>query len=284
MKRGVKQSIIIIFVLTIVISTILLVKWLLRVKPTCFDQIKNGNEEGIDCGSACNKSCPQEKPEAEALKIRDFQVVEGDGIKCDLVAIIENPNSALGGQHIPYTMTWGSMQKNGEFYIYPGERERYIAEINLPCQKGVTPQIEVKEPSNWQLFREFEKPNLEIITSKSFDPKESNVSEDSYEFFSITGTTINKSPFDLKEIEVYVIIKNSSGKILGINRTTINSILVNEKRDFRLFWTHSFNKEDGSYKFFTTSNLFDSENFMRAFGAGSYQTKDIDASRNPLDF
>ena len=175
------------------------------------------------------------------------------------------------------------MQKNGEFYIYPGEGERYIAEINLPCQKGVTPSITIGDPSEWQFFKEFEKPTLEITNSESHDPSQATVANESYEFFAITGTTINKSPFDLKEIEIYVILKNPTGKIIGVNRTTINSILANEKRDFRLFWTHSFGKEEGSYKFFTTSNLFSSENFMRTFGAGSYQSKDIDANRNPFE-
>ncbi len=263
MKRSVKQIIILVFVTATVVGIVFAVKWLLRVKPTCFDNIQNQNEEGVDCGSVCNKSCPTPKPTAIPLTVKDFQVVEGDGVKCDLVATIENPNNSLGGQHATYTMTWGSLQKKGDFYIYPGERERYVAEINLPCQKGVDPTMQIADPPNWQFFKQFEKPILEITDSATHAPSETN------EFFDITGTTINKSPFDLKEIEIYAIVKSPSGKIIAVNKTTINSILVNEKRDFRLFWTHTFPQEEGSYKFYTTSNLFGSDNIMRSFGAQS---------------
>lgn len=236
------------------------IAWLLRTKPTCFDGLKNGEEEGVDCGGVCGVSCPTQKPDAKPVTVRSIQVVQG-GDKCDIVAMVNNSNGSLGAQHIPYNLQWGTVQKQGEFYIYPSE-ERYLAEMNLPCQGSENPQLEIKEPPEWKLFTGFEKPSLEISNSQFSYP------ENSYEFAEVSGIVTNHSPFDLKEVQIYAVIKDSTGSITAINRTTVNSITVGEKREFRIFWTHPFAK-NGTGSFYTTSNLFNSENFIKTYSADS---------------
>jgi|GEM_PF-1642358 len=260
MKRIVKQLIIIISVLAVLTGIVWGTKWLLRVRPTCFDGIKNGEEEEIDCGIACGVICPEKKPEAKSLMLKSVQAVQGGG-KCDIVGIVSNPNSTLGAEHIPYTIKWGTIEKQGEFYVYPSE-ERYLADVNLPCQSSGTPQLEIKDPPRWDFFKGYEKPNLEISNFKFTYP------DDSYEFAEVTGIVINQSPFDLKEVEIYAIVKDSAGNITAINHTTVNGIFVGEKREFRIFWTHSFPK-NGTGSFFITSNLFNSENFIKTYSAES---------------
>lgn len=234
--------------------------WLTRTKPTCFDGVKNGEEEGVDCGGACGVSCPTQKPDAKPVMVKNLQVVQG-GDKCDVVATINNPNGSLGAQHVPYSLSWGSVQKQGEFFIYPSE-ERYIAEMNLPCQPTGQLQLEVKDPPEWKFFTGYEKPNLEISDSK-FD-----YLENSYEYAQVSGIVTNHSPFDLKEIQIYAIVRDSAGQVAAINRTTVNSLSVGEKREFRIFWTHPFAK-NGAGSFYTTSNLFDSANFIKSYSAES---------------
>lgn len=260
MKRIVKQIIIILVVLLFLGSAVLGIAWLMRTKPTCFDGLKNGEEEGVDCGGSCGVSCPTPKPDAKALIVKSLQVAQG-GTKCDIVASINNPNGTLGAEHIPYTLKWGTVQKQGEFYIYPSE-ERYLAEMNLPCQTDQNPQLEVKDPPEWKFFTGFEKPNLEISNSQFSYP------ENSYEFAEVNGTVTNHSPFDLKEIQIYAVIKDNTGNVTAINKTTVNSIAVGEKRDFKIFWTHPFPK-NGTGSFYTTSNLFNSQNFVKTYSADS---------------
>lgn len=260
MKRIVKQLIIIFIVLLFLGGAALGIIWLMKVKPTCFDGIKNGEEEGTDCGGVCGVSCPTPKPEAKNLIVKSLQVAEG-GSKCDVVALINNPNGSLGAESIPYVLKWGSIEKRGEFFIYPSE-ERYLAEMNIPCQPGLSPQLEVNDPPEWKFFTGFEKPNLEISNSHF------NFPDDSYQFAEVTGILTNHSPFDLKEVQVYAIIKDTSGTVTAINRTTVNSIAVGEKREFRIFWTHSFPK-NGTGSFYTTSNLFNSQNFIKTYSADS---------------
>lgn len=261
MKRIVKQILIVIIVLASISILVFGVIWLLRVRPGCFDGTQNGQEEGVDCGSVCNVSCPTQKPQAIPLKAKSVQIAEGAG-KCDIIVDIENPNDSLGAEKIPYEIFWGTIRNKGEFFIYPSE-SRYVAEMNLPCQTGQNPDVKIGQPANWEFLRaDYRKPNLEISDSKF------NYPENSYEFAEVTGMVTNKSPFDLKEVEIYAIIKDSSGNVIAISRTTVNSLLVNEKREFRIFWTHPFAK-DGTGSFFTTSNLFSSDNFLKTMGAES---------------
>ncbi|MFH1183150.1 MAG: FxLYD domain-containing protein [Candidatus Moraniibacteriota bacterium] len=261
MKRIIKQILIVVIVFAAISALAVGVIWLLRVRPNCFDGIQNGQEEGVDCGSVCNVSCPTKKPTALPIKAKSVQIAQG-GDKCDIIVDVENPNDSLGAERIPYDIVWGTIRKKGEFYIYPSE-SRYIAEMNLLCQQGQNPDVKIGQPANWEFLRaDYRKPNLEISDSKF------NYPENSYEFAEVTGMVTNKSPFDLKEVEIYAVIKDGSGNIIAISKTTVNSLLVNEKREFRIFWTHQFAK-NGTGSFFTTSNLFNSDNFLKAMGAES---------------
>ncbi|MBM3255930.1 MAG: hypothetical protein FJZ04_00450 [Candidatus Moranbacteria bacterium] len=259
--RRVYKQILIIFTVILFLSAITYgIVWLIQVEPTCFDKIQNGEEEGIDCGAVCGNTCEKiVKP--MPLRVSKSQVIQG-GAKCDFVAVVTNPNASSGAQNIPYELRWGEASKKGEFYIYPSE-ERYIAEVNLPCQAGTNWEFKLGEPSKWEILKGYTgKPNLQISNAKF------QYLDNSLEFAETTGIITNKSSFDLKTIEIYSIIKNAAGEVIAANKTNLNSLPVSQKREFRIFWTHSFPK-GGINSFYLTTNLFDSENFLRTYDAES---------------
>jgi hypothetical protein len=258
--RRIYKQILIVFAVIVFFSVMTYgIIWLTRAKPTCFDKIQNGEEEGIDCGAVCGNTC-EKKAKPLPLQLKEARIVQG-GSKCDLTAIVNNPNNSIGAQHVPYQLSWGNINKKGEFYIYPSE-ERYIAEVNLPCQANNSPELKIEDPAKWEYLKGYtEKPNLQISNAK-FQYL------DGPEFAESLGIITNKSPFDLKTIEIYSIIKDSSNKIVAVNKTNINSLPVNEKREFRMFWTHNFPK-GGVNNFYLTTNLFDSENFLKTYDAES---------------
>lgn len=261
MRRIYKQIIIIVAVIVVIAGTILGVQWLTQKTPTCFDGIQNGEEEGADCGAVCGNNC-NKRPTPNPVTLENFKVVEGGG-KCDLVALVSNPNVSFGAKNIPYRISWGSFSRNSGFYIYPSE-ERFVAEINVPCQPNQTPQIQIdNSATEWKYLKGFsEKPNIEISDAKFA------YTGGQYDFSSAEGLATNKSPFDLKEVEIFAIVKNSSGETVAINKTTINSLLVGQRREFRIFWTHPFPK-GGVNSFYVTTNLFNTDNFIKLYGAES---------------
>ena len=57
--------------------------------PTCSDGVQNGDEEGVDCGGACDRVCSFQAVDPIVLWERFFEV--GPGVY-NTVALIENPN------------------------------------------------------------------------------------------------------------------------------------------------------------------------------------------------
>ncbi len=259
MRRIFKQLLIITVFLLFLGSLAGLIWWLSQKKPTCFDGLQNGTEEGIDCGLACGNSCGPKTDPISPIALDKIQVIFSGG-KCDIATKIINPNSSYGAQHIPYQITWGGFSKKGEFYIFPSE-ERFLIDANIPCDSTQSPKVEIGSPSEWKYFRGFEKPNLEMSNS-------SFTYTDGPDFAEAKGIITNKSPFDLKEIEVYAIIKSSKEEIIAINKTTINSLMHGENREFRVFWTRPF-PLGGISSFYTTANIFGSDNFLKIYGAES---------------
>ena len=59
-------------------------------KPsTCSDGVRNGIEEGIDCGGSCVRVCPFQTSEAQIVWARGFEI--SDGVY-NLAAVVKNPN------------------------------------------------------------------------------------------------------------------------------------------------------------------------------------------------
>jgi len=267
MSRLLKQIIIIIVFFLIIGVIVGGFIYLGRDKSSCFDGIKNGNEEGIDCGEACAKSCPILIPEAKELKAVNIQAIKS-GDTCDIIATIDNPNLSLGGQKIPYSIEWGSAIDKGTFYIFPNET-RYLLSFKQSCQEGKKLSVNIGSPAEWELFKNYEKPRLDI-TNRNFQYLQNN-----YEFAEVTGIVVNNSPFDLVEIEVYAVLRANNNEVVGVNKTTVNSILIGERREFRMVWNDSLPGKVAKIEIFTTSNLFNSHNFMQQQGITSSLEGDV---------
>ncbi|TAJ14585.1 hypothetical protein EPO56_01930 [Patescibacteria group bacterium] len=90
--------------------------------PTCFDGIKNQDEQGIDCDGSCNLVC--EAPRISAQWARSVQVAPG---VYHAVAMIRNPESGAGTQALPYTFQLFDekniliAERRGVTFLKPGE-------------------------------------------------------------------------------------------------------------------------------------------------------------------
>ena len=73
--------------------------------PTCFDGVRNQEEEGVDCGGSCALMC--EAPTVSALWARSVKVAAG---VYHAVAMVRNPSTTAGTESLPY-----------KFYLYDAE-------------------------------------------------------------------------------------------------------------------------------------------------------------------
>lgn len=69
--------------------------------PSCFDNSKNGDERGVDCGGSCMRICSLDVREPEVLWSKSFKIIEG---QYNAVAYVENPNNAEGTAVLSYVL------------------------------------------------------------------------------------------------------------------------------------------------------------------------------------
>ena len=102
----------------------------LVTKATCTDGIKNGKEEGLDCGAlACGKACEPAIMPISIISSQFLEIGQGD---YDFVAQVSNPNVSYGASRIEYSL--GS--NSGFFYILPGQT-KYIIDTPVKLNQEV---------------------------------------------------------------------------------------------------------------------------------------------------
>lgn len=115
------------------------------VSPTCFDQMQNGEEHGLDCGGTCARYCRFEIFAPKVLWVSPFQIMKG---QYNIVAYVENANREVGTKSLPYTMTLAdaegtitersgitTMPPNGTYPIFEG---RVMTGDRIPTTATIT--------------------------------------------------------------------------------------------------------------------------------------------------
>ena len=83
----------ILVIFTVIVGIFYLIYSGLFIKqPTCFDGVRNGAEEGLDCGGNCNLVCAFSATESNVFWSRSFRIVDG---VYNVMALVENPNFDL---------------------------------------------------------------------------------------------------------------------------------------------------------------------------------------------
>ncbi len=72
----------------------------LYTPPSCFDGVRNGGEQGVDCGGACTRICTFTVSAPVVLWSKSFLVTDG---QYNAVAYIENRNTIAGAPQARYT-------------------------------------------------------------------------------------------------------------------------------------------------------------------------------------
>jgi hypothetical protein len=78
----------------------------------------------------------------------------------------------------------------------------------------------------------------------------------------VAGIIRNESNYDLKEINIVVVLRDENGKIVGVNTTRKDSVGVKEERDFLMTWPYVLDATVQKIEVDSQTNIFDPE-FMR---------------------
>ena len=248
-----------------------------KLEPTCFDNKRNQNEEGVDCGGPCF-SC--ERLTIRQPKIDWFEIAPLNESQYDLIAQISNPNPNFGLVKLNYAFKYYSAsdfllgEKKGETYILPNQT-KYLVEAGINVSQPIerTEIVLAEAPkAEWQrLTSDFELPDL-YVYNKQFKILENQPAK-----AEASGIIKNKSVYDFDKVQIAVVLFDESKKVIGVNKTEARTILAGEERYFSTLWFNQFKKEMKSAEFQVDTNLFSQNNFMRRYGAQEkfqeYQTE-----------
>ena len=195
---------------------------------TCFDNIQNQDEEGIDCGGACFKIClPNEFGTIEVVdRVRILKV---DDEHLSLLVKIQNNSIDFAAESFNYAINiFDSSDKLltsifGTSFIYQGE-VKYLAVPNAKISPSLAARATFESSNpNWILGETLAKPDVIIQNQKTiFDNTQ----------IKVEGSLISHSVSTLSNIKIIAIFYSQFGLPVGVSQTEIENLEPNGTRLF----------------------------------------------------
>lgn len=186
-------------------------------KPTCFDGRQNQDEEGIDCGGACELICEEDIIALKILWSRHFYVTDG---VYNVVAYVENSNFDAIARNVPYTF---KVFDNENILITERKGRTFIS------SKGIVPVFESglitgeRIPAR-TLFEFRSDPDWENITYETNFVVQNTVLSNEEEKPRIDATLVNNGVDPYSDVPVVVTVFDTEGNAIASSRTIVKFI------------------------------------------------------------
>jgi len=225
---------------------------ILAPKISCTDRIKNGKEEGVDCGIlACGKACEPAIMPINIISSQFFQIGPGD---YDFVTQLSNPNVSYGASRLEYSL--GSI--SGSSYILPGQT-KWLVLTALKIPDGIQDVQLVIKNAQWEKLDMPDNTVNLTIRRKDYHSVQKGTQLD--------AVLYNDSNFDFDKIDVAVILFDDTGSIVGVNRTDIRTFLARSERGFNVVWPFVLPGPAVRQDVEASTNLFENSNFIKSYGS-----------------
>ena len=152
MDRIFKQAIIMMVFVLLIGGVSFGIYQLVRVEPTCTDNIQNQGEMGIDCGPVCGNLCA---PQILSLVVEATTLLSaGDG-NYDAVTRVDNPNISYGSSLVQYALVLQDdtgaelVRYPGSFFIGPGRNRLVVQNLSSVPGKPAQAQLVISDVQ-WQ--------------------------------------------------------------------------------------------------------------------------------------
>jgi len=205
--------------------------------PTCFDNVKNGDEAGLDCGGSCTLICNNDiiKPIVR-WDPRLFEVSPG---LWSVLVYVENPNTDADAAYVPYSFTIYDennavlLERKGAT-ILPKNKTVGIFEGGITVTGAAKPKRVIFEFGNGIVWKKNEEvgdkisiKHGSILRLDSTPRVEANVK--------------NSGTEEIKNIELVIAIFDGADNVIAASRTFIETIKKNQDTNVFFTWPKPFN-------------------------------------------
>jgi len=233
-RRKVLISFVVTFVIIVFVGVPVFFVFFTRI-PTCFDNIKNGDERGIDCGGKCIIVCKPDVLPLVVKKAEIFKVAEG---LYNGVAIIENRNVDAGAFDVPYTFTIIDNagrkidERKGKIDI-PANISTVIFAGSLRIKNdgsGLISKVEIDSDVEWTKEGPVT-PNVEVRMGAI---------QDELKAPRIDGNIKNLSEEKSSQFSVVAVVSDEDGNPIGVSSTLVDPLSKEASKKIYFSWPQPF--------------------------------------------
>lgn len=204
--------------------------------PTCFDNLKNGDEIGVDCGGSCSLICSESvlKPIVK-WDPRLFEVMPG---LWSVLVYVENPNTNVDATYAPYRFViYDSdnkiLEERKGATILPKNKTIGIFEGSISLGGTTRPKRAIFEFDTNIIWSKDEKTKDDIaITHSPILRLESSP--------RVEANIKNNGIEEIKNIELVAVIFDGSDNAIAASRTFVENLKKNESTNIFFTWPKPF--------------------------------------------
>jgi len=244
-----RQLAILIVVLTFFGAIFGLWYWLNKPTPTCFDNIKNGTEIGVDCGGGCLRVCTEEVRDIRNIWARVFEITPG---VYSVVGLFENPNLGFASTEAKYTISYVSRKgevlgtEEGITFINPAQTFPIFAS-NFQAEAGEINQVFITFTDiNWQRYAKEQALVSLVRQNLTLDPTP-----------RLEASVTNNSAYDLRDFQVVAVLSDASGNAFTTSATLVDSLSSGQSKNIFFTWRLPFEKEVAIIDLYPRVSTFD---------------------------
>lgn len=198
--------------------------------PTCFDNLHNGTETGVDCGGGCTRICAADIIPPEIVWAQSFEIADG---QYNAVAYINNRNQTAGTPQLSYTFELLSdgdvvASRGGSTLLAPNTTyPLFEGRIAVPSDVTVTDTRLTIDPSPTWLpatvaYNQFRSLDIDLVGA-DIRPR-------------LNVEMENTALTNADNVEVVATIFNAAGQPVTTSQTVIESIAGRSTKDIVFTW------------------------------------------------
>tara|TARA_Y100000310_G_scaffold62384_1_gene57712 strand:- start:21600 stop:22361 length:762 start_codon:yes stop_codon:yes gene_type:complete len=218
MKRTLKQLLYGFFYLVILLAVVLGAYLLFFQKSSsCFDNIKNQDEVGVDCGGACI-DCDLKN--VKDLIVQPANIFDNGNRTTTILATILNPNKTLGIEILPYTIKVFNFEDQE---IYSADRRAFIypAQNRLVLEAGI--DVEANNIKSATITLDYD-----ASVWKKISPPPAKLTDFRTRALGnqieVVGRVINDNDYPLDQVAVLAVFSNKIGIKAAASKTVVGKV------------------------------------------------------------